>query len=72
MHYSFIDEDPLKVLRDIRLKKFPYVIVFEIIKNDVLVYAMHHLHKHTGINYGTIDNSAFTTATTANDIIQLN
>lgn len=45
-HYSFIDEDSLKVLRDIRLDNFPYVIVFEIANNDVIVYAVHHLHQH--------------------------
>lgn len=47
-HYGFIDEDPLKVLRDVRLEKFPYVIVFEIVENDVIVYAVHHLRKHPG------------------------
>jgi hypothetical protein len=26
-NYSFIDEDPLKVLRDARLRSFPYLIV---------------------------------------------
>ncbi len=28
-HYSFIDEDPEQILRDVRLEKFPFVIVFE-------------------------------------------
>lgn len=26
-HYSFIKEDPLNILRDVRLEKFPYVVV---------------------------------------------
>ena len=45
-NYSFINEDPLKVLRDIRLKNFPYAIVFEIADNVVIVYAVHHLKRH--------------------------
>ena len=44
--YSFIDEDPLKVLRDVRLEKFPFVVVYEIIKNEVVVYAVHNTYKH--------------------------
>lgn len=45
-NYSYINEDPLKILRDVRLKNFPYVIVFEIAETDVIVYAIHHLKKH--------------------------
>ena len=47
-NYSFINEDPLKVLRDVRLKKFPYVIVFEIADDIVIVYAVHNLKRHSG------------------------
>lgn len=46
VHYGFINKDPLKVLRDVRLKSFPYVIVFEIINYDVIVYAVHHHKSH--------------------------
>jgi len=45
-NYSFIDEDPLKVLRDVRLRSFPYVIVFEIVNMDVIVYAVHHFKRN--------------------------
>jgi plasmid stabilization system protein ParE len=45
-HYSFIDEDPLKVLRDVKLDKFPYVVVFEILEAKVVVYAVHNTYKH--------------------------
>lgn len=40
-HYSYINEDPQKVLRDIKLSRFPYVLVFEIIDQEVIVYAVH-------------------------------
>jgi plasmid stabilization system protein ParE len=45
-HYGFIDEDPLKVFRDVKLEKFPYVVVFEIRKAEVVVYAVHNTYKH--------------------------
>lgn len=47
-HYSLITEDANKVLRDVRLKVFPYVVVFEISGNDVIVYAVHNTYKHPG------------------------
>lgn len=44
-HYSFIDEDHLKVLRDVKIDKFPFVIVFEIFETTVIVYAVHNCYK---------------------------
>jgi hypothetical protein len=44
--FSYIDEDSLKILRDVKLEKFPFVVVYEIIKNQVLVYAVHNTYKH--------------------------
>ena len=44
--YSYIDEDPQKVLRDVKLEKFPFVVVYEIIENQVVVYAVHNTYKH--------------------------
>lgn len=45
-HYSFIDEDLQKILRDVRLEVFPFVVVFEIIESRVIVYAIHHLFRN--------------------------
>jgi len=45
-YYSYIDEDPLKVLRDVRLEKFPYVVVYEIAGTEVIIYAVHNTYKH--------------------------
>ena len=44
-HYSYIPEDPLQVLRDVKLKKFPFVIVLEISAKDVIIYAVHNTSK---------------------------
>jgi ParE toxin of type II toxin-antitoxin system, parDE len=46
--YSYIDEDPLKVLRDVKLEKFPFVVVYEIIETQVVIYAVHNTYKHPG------------------------
>lgn len=44
-NYSFIHEDEALHLRDVLLNRFPYVIVFEIIENDVIIYAVHNTYK---------------------------
>ena len=44
--YSYIDEDSLKVLRDVKLEKFPFVVVYEIVENEVVVYSVHNTYKH--------------------------
>jgi plasmid stabilization system protein ParE len=44
--YSYINEDPLKILRDVKLEKFPFVVVYEIIENQVVIYAVHNTYKH--------------------------
>jgi hypothetical protein len=44
-NYSFINEDYLKILRDVKIEKFPFVIVFEIEDNTVIVYAIHNCYK---------------------------
>lgn len=44
-HYGYIHEDPFNILRDVKLEKFPYLIVFEIREKDVVVYAVHNTYK---------------------------
>ncbi|HYD22332.1 MAG TPA: type II toxin-antitoxin system RelE/ParE family toxin [Flavipsychrobacter sp.] len=41
--YSFIDER--KILRDVTLYIFPFVIVFEKLNSDVIVYAICSTHR---------------------------
>lgn len=38
-HYGYIDDQ--NIIRDVKLKKFPYVIIFEIIVKEVIVYSVH-------------------------------
>lgn len=45
-HYSFIPEDSQKLLRDVKLEKFPYLIVYEINDDKVIIYAVHNIHQH--------------------------
>jgi hypothetical protein len=45
-HYSYINEDYHRILRDVKLNKFPFVIVYEIAKNEVIIYAVHNTYKH--------------------------
>lgn len=44
--YSYIEEDPHRILRDVKIDKFPFLIVYEIAGNDVIVYAIHNTFKH--------------------------
>ena len=45
-HYGYIAEDPLKILRDVKVDKFPFVIVFEIRQSEVVIYAVYNTYKH--------------------------
>jgi|SRR5260221_957912 plasmid stabilization system protein ParE len=42
-HYGYIDDQ--NIIRDVKLKKFPYVIIFEIIGAEVIVYSVHNTSK---------------------------
>jgi len=42
-HYSFSDNT--KTIRDVRLKKFPFVIIFEKKFRHIEVYHIHHTKK---------------------------
>ncbi len=45
-HYGFIAEDPLNILRDVRIEKFPYVVVFELTATEVFIYAIYNTRKN--------------------------
>jgi hypothetical protein len=38
-YYGFIDEQ--KIIRDIKLKSFPYLVVYEIEGESVIIYSVH-------------------------------
>lgn len=46
-YYSYISGDTKQVFRDIKVGKFPYVVVYEIAANSVVVYAVHNTYKKT-------------------------
>ena len=43
-HYGFIDDQ--QIIRDVKVDRFPYVIIFEVIDNSVIVYAVHNTWRH--------------------------
>jgi plasmid stabilization system protein ParE len=43
-HYGYIDNQG--IIRDVKIDRFPYVIVFEIIEERVIVYAIHNTYRH--------------------------
>jgi hypothetical protein len=43
-HYSFCDTT--KTIRDISLPNFPFVVIFELIQNGVIVFNIHHTKKN--------------------------
>jgi plasmid stabilization system protein ParE len=44
-YYSFVSDNKGQIFRDIKVDKFPYLVVFEISGNDVIVFAVHNTHK---------------------------
>ncbi len=49
-YFGFIDEQ--KELRDYLLPRFPFLIVFGIVGNTVVVITVHHAKKHPSKKYG--------------------
>jgi plasmid stabilization system protein ParE len=43
-YYGFIDEK--HCIRDVKLRHFPYLIVYEVEDNSVIVYAVHCAYRH--------------------------
>lgn len=41
--FSFIDSN--NILRDVKIDRFPYVIIYEITADTVIVYALHNTYK---------------------------
>lgn len=44
-YYSYVANDSLHALRDVKLDTFPYFIIYEISGEDVIVYSVHLTHK---------------------------
>jgi mRNA-degrading endonuclease RelE of RelBE toxin-antitoxin system len=43
-YYGFIDEQ--KLIRDVKLKNFPYLVVYEIEDDKVIIYSVHCGYRH--------------------------
>ena len=43
-HFGFADDE--KTIRDCLLTKFPFLIVYKIFENHILIIAIHHTKKH--------------------------
>lgn len=41
--YSYVDHQ--KMIRDVKVDRFPYVIIFEIEKVEVIILAVHNTYK---------------------------
>lgn len=41
--YSFVDEQ--KIIRDIKVKRFPFVVIYKINPGAVLIISVHHTNK---------------------------
>jgi len=48
-YYSVLVSDRKRILRDIKLKDSPYIVIFEIADVNVIVYAVHNTHKKLSI-----------------------
>jgi mRNA-degrading endonuclease RelE of RelBE toxin-antitoxin system len=44
-HYSYISPNRKNKLRDIKIKHFPYLVIFDINKDTVTVYAVFNTHR---------------------------
>ncbi|HVU57807.1 MAG TPA: type II toxin-antitoxin system RelE/ParE family toxin [Puia sp.] len=42
--YGYIDDQA--IIRDVKVDRFPYVIIFEIIEDTVVVYSVHNTYRH--------------------------
>ena len=47
LSYSFIDNK--KILRDVAIRRFPYVIIFKVEPHKVIVISVHHTSKKPAI-----------------------
>ena len=43
-YYGFIDEQ--KIIRDVKLKSFPYLVVYEIESEAVVIYSVHCAYRN--------------------------
>lgn len=45
-YYSFLAADTTQRLRKLKLPHFPYIILYQVINDDVIIHAVHNYHKN--------------------------
>ena len=43
-NYGFIDDQ--QIIRDVKIDRFPYVIIFEVAEGSIIIYAVHNTYRH--------------------------
>jgi hypothetical protein len=49
-YYGFIDDQ--HIIRDVRLRNFPYLVVYEIENERVVIYSVHCTYRHPDKRFG--------------------
>ena len=44
LYYGFIEEQ--YIIRDVKLKSFPYLVVYEVEEDKIIIYSVHCCYKH--------------------------
>ncbi len=44
-HYSYLHEDKEKTLRRVKIKHFPFLVVYDFTETEVIVYTVHNCYK---------------------------
>ena len=44
-NYSYITADKEKTMRDVKLKGFPFVNIYDVVGSDMIVYGVQNTHK---------------------------
>jgi hypothetical protein len=45
-YFGFISADREKTLRDVKIKKFPYAVIYDYIEDEVTIYAVHNFYRN--------------------------
>lgn len=44
-HYGYVFSDKERTFRDVKMKSFPYVVIYDFIGDEVILYAAHNCHR---------------------------
>ncbi len=46
IEYNYYENERDELGEEVKIDRFPYVIIFEILEEEVFVYAVHNTYKH--------------------------